>query len=131
MRKPVWIEERDALALHDRLLALHGGRPGVRAPDSLKSALARPQQHHVYGDSPDIVDLAAIYTVGILRNHPFVDGNKRTGFLCGVLFLELNGYRFVASEEAAARAVLDAAADKLDQAGYTAFLRANMRRRKK
>src|ERR1700739_2212165 len=127
MKTLVWIEERDPLALHDRLPALHGGRPGVRAPDLLKSALARPQQHHVYGDSPDIVDLAAIYTLAILRNHPFVDGNKRTGLLCSVLFLELKSYRFIASDEAAASAVLDAAANKLDQARYIAFLRANVR----
>lgn len=126
MKDPVWIDERDALALHDRLLALHGGAAGLR-DGLLKSAMARPQQHHAYGDSPDIVELAAIYTAGIVRNHPFVDGNKRTGFVAGILFLELNGYRFNASEEAAARAVLELAGGTLDEAGYSAFLRANAR----
>ncbi len=72
-----------------------------------------------------MVDLAAVYTAAIVRNHPFVDGNKRTGFVVGILFLELNGYRFIASEEAAAQAVLELAAGSLDEMGYGAFLRAN------
>lgn len=127
MTDPVWIDERDALALHDRLLALHGGATGLPDDALLKSALARPQQHYAYGESPDIVDLAGVYTAGIVRNHPFVDGNKRTGFLIGILFLELNGYRFIASEEAAAQAVLELAAGSLDEMGYGAFLRANVR----
>ena len=69
--------------------------------------------------------MAAAYTVGIVRNHAFVDGNKRTGFMVGILFLELNGYRFNATEEAATQAVLELTAGTLDEAGYTAFLRAN------
>lgn len=127
---PVWLDERDALALHDRLLALHGGAVGVRDDTLLKSALARPQQHYIYGES-DIVDMAAIYTVGIVRNHPFVDGNKRTGFVAGILFLELNGYRFRASEEAAAQTILEMASGNLDETGYGVFLRANVARRKR
>jgi death-on-curing protein len=130
VKDPVWIDEREALALHDRLLALHGGAAGLRDDALLKSALARPQQHHAYGESPDIVDLAGVYTAAIVRNHPFVDGNKRTGFLVGILFLELNGYRFIASEEAAAQAVLELAAGSLDEMGYGAFLRANVNRQK-
>jgi death-on-curing protein len=126
VKEPVWIEGRDALVIHDRLLALHGGAAGLRDDALLKSALARPQQHHAYSDSADIVDMAAVYTTGIVRNHPFVDGNKRTGFVIGVLFLELNGYRFVASEEAAAQAVLELAAGNMDETGYSAFLRANV-----
>lgn len=125
MKKPVWIDELDALALHDRLIALHGGAPGLRDHELLQSALARPQK------SPDIVNLAAVYTAGIVRNHPFVDGNKRTGFVVGILFLELNGYRFTASEEDAAQAVLELAAGNLDETGYSAFLRGNARRSKK
>ena len=64
-----------------------GRPPGLRDDGLLKSALARPQQHYAYGESPNIVDLAAVYTSGIVRNHPFVDGNKRTGFVVGILFL--------------------------------------------
>jgi death on curing protein len=131
VKKPVWIDERDALALHDRLLALHGGASGLRDEGLLESALARPQQHFAYGASPDIVDMAAAYTAGIVRNHPFVDGNKRTGFVVGILFLELNGFRFSASEEDAAQAVLGLAAGSLDEPAYSAFLHANVVRRKK
>jgi death-on-curing protein len=123
--EPLWIEERDALVLHGRLLALHGGAAGIRDDALLKSALARPQQLDAYADSPDLMDLAAAYTVGIVRNHPFIDGNKRTGFVVGILFLELNGYRFSATEADAAQAVLALAAGTLDEASYAAFLRAN------
>lgn len=91
----------------------------------LKSALARPQQIDAYADASDLIDLAAAYTVGIVRNHPFIDGNKRTGFVVGILFLELNGYRFSANEADTAQAVLALAAGTLDEAGYAAFLRAN------
>ena len=126
MKEPIWIDERDALALHDRLLALHGGAQGVRDDGLLKSALARAQQMHAYADAPNMIDMAAAYTAGIVRNHPFIDGNKRTGFVVGVLFLELNGYSFTASEEDAAQAVLKLAAGTLDEAEYANFLRANI-----
>ena len=112
MKLPVWIDERDALTLHDRLLALQRPRYSRRGPAQVRSR-ARPLQHYAYGDSAGIVDLAAIYTAGILRNHPFVDGNKRTGFLPGTLFLEINGYRFTTREEEAAQAVLALAAGDL------------------
>ena len=125
MKESVWIDERDALVLHDRLLALHGGAVGLRDDGFLKSAMARPHQHFAYAESPDIVDMAAAYTWGIVRNHPFVDGNKRTGFVVGILFLELNGDRFNASEEDAAQMVLELASGNLDEAGYIAFLRAH------
>ena len=125
MTEPVWIDARDALMLHDRLLALHGGAAGVRDDGLLQSALARPQQHYAYADAPDLIEMATAYTAGIVRNHPFVDGNKRTGFVVGILFLELNGYRFTATQENAAQAVIELAAGTLDEAGYTSFLRAN------
>ncbi|MEX2264119.1 MAG: type II toxin-antitoxin system death-on-curing family toxin [Bryobacteraceae bacterium] len=125
MTEPVWIDERDAVTLHDRLLATHGGASGVRDENLLKSALARPRQHFAYAEAPGIMGLAAACTTGIVRNHPFVDGNKRTGFVVGILLLELNGCRFIASEEAAAQAVLSLAAGTLDEGEYAAFLRAN------
>ncbi len=125
MKEPLWIDERDALVLHDRLLALDGGAVGLREGALLKSALARPKQHIADAESPDIVDMAAAYTGGIVRNHPFVDGNKRTGFVVGILFLELNGYRFSAKEEDAAQAVLELASGNLDEAGYIAILHAH------
>ena len=121
----VWLDERDALAVHDRSLLLHGGAAGVRDHGLLASALARPRQLEAYGENVDAVDLAAAYTAGLVQNHPFIDGNKRTGFVIGILFLELNGARFTASEEAATQAVLGLAAGSLDDAGYAAFLREN------
>ena len=98
MTPPIWIDVRDARTLHDRLLAVHGGAPGMRDEALLQSALGRPQQLYAYTTAPDITDMAAAYTAGIVRNHPFVDGNKRIGFVVGILFLELNGYRFSATE---------------------------------
>lgn len=128
MKEPVWIDERDARSLHSRLLAIDGGGKGVRDSGLLRSALARPRQLFAYGDKPDPVDLAVAYTAGIIRNHPFVDGNKRTGFVIGVLFLEINGYRFTASEESAANAVMRLAAGTLDEQEFAAWMRANAKR---
>ena len=128
MKEPVWIDARDALALHDRLLALEGGAAGLRDKGLLESALARPQQLRAYDDRADVIQMATAYTVGIVRDHPFVDGNKRTGFVVGVLFLELNGYRFVASEEDAAHAVLSLAAGRLEERAFAAWMRANVKR---
>jgi death on curing protein len=126
-KEPLWIEEREVLAIHDRLLAIHGGAPGLRDRGLLQSALARSRQHHAYAAAPDIIAMAALYTAGIVGNHPFVDGNKRTGFVVGVLFLELNGFDFKASEEGATQAVWDLAAGTLDEAAYAAWLRANVK----
>lgn len=128
MKRWVWIEPHDALFFNARLLALYGGASGVRDHGLLESALARAQQRAAYGEKVDACDLAAVTTAGIIRNHPFVDGNKRTGFLIGVLFLELNGYRFAAPEVEATRAVIELAAGVLSESGYAAFLRDNTRR---
>jgi death-on-curing protein len=125
MIERIWLGEPEVLALNDRLLALHGGAAGLRDQGLLQSALARPRQMAAYAATADIVDMAGALTIGIVKNHPFVDGNKRTGFVAGILFIELNGYRFTAPEDEAARAVLDLAASILEEAGYTAFLRAN------
>jgi death-on-curing protein len=109
----VWLDERDARIIHERLLTLHGGAEGVRGAGLLESALARPQQLAAYGDNLDVSDL-------------FIDGNKRTGFVLGILFLEINGMRFTASEESAAQATLDLAAGNMDMIGYATFLRENI-----
>lgn len=130
MSRLEWIELAEALVLHDRLLKLHGGAPGIRDPGLLESALARLRQRRAY-DKSSVIDLAALLTVGIVGivgNHPFVDGSRRTGFVLGVMFLELNGYRHSASEEGAAQAVMEVAAGGLDEKGYAAFLRRNVTR---
>ena len=95
---------------------------GLRDEGLLESALARAQN---FG-SPDEVETAAAYTAGIVCDDPFFDGYKRAGFVTGILFLELNGYRFTASEEDAAKAALSLAAGQMDEIGYTNFLRANV-----
>ncbi len=100
----------------------------MRDPGLLQSALARPRQLHAYGKKPDIVAMAAAYAVGIVRNHPFLDANKRTGFIVGVLFLEINGYRFTATEEDSAEAVLGLAAGTLDETAFAAWMRAHAKR---
>jgi death-on-curing protein len=128
-KEPLWIEERDAIAIHDRLLALHGGATGLRDHGLPGSALARPRQH--YAHTSDIVAMAALYTAGIVRNHPFVDGNKRTGFVIGILFLELHGYKFKASEEDATQAVMALAAGTVDETSYVAWMRGNVRYNKR
>lgn len=124
MTEPIWIEKREVLVFHERLLALHGGAPGVRDEGLLQSARARPKQHAAYGDA-DIVRLAALYTAAVLET-PFIDGNKRAGFVLGILFLELNGFVFAASQEDAANAVMALAAGAMSEDDYAAFLRANV-----
>ena len=122
----LWVEPAEVLAIHQLQLAVHGGGPGLRDRGLLESASARPRNLAGYGD-PDRCDLAAAYTFGLVSNHPFVDGNKRTGFVVGVLFLEINGLRFVASEVEATRAVLELAAATMSETQYADFLRANVR----
>lgn len=117
------------LAIHARLLALHGGAKGLRDLGLLQSAIAPPRQCHAYAESPDLLEMAALYTAGIIRNHPFVDGNKRTGFVIGLLFLEVNGFKLKAIEEDATQAVFDLASGKIGEAEYAAWLRANVRSR--
>lgn len=129
--EPIWIDSRETLAIHDRLLTLHGGAAGLRDAGLLDSALARPQQHYAYSETYGLIALAALYTTAIVRNHPSADGNKRTGFVLGVLFLELNGFAFRASEEDATQAVLDLAGGQLDEIGYSNWLRTVVAGRKR
>jgi death on curing protein len=128
MKEPIWIDKSDALAIHDELLGQHGGAQGIRDETLLESALARAQQHFAYAEKPDVIEMAAAYMSGIVRNHPFVDGNKRTGFVVGTLFLELNGYVFTAGEVEATHAVLSLAAGKLSEAQLVVWLRDNVKR---
>jgi death on curing protein len=127
VKEPVWVDASDARAIHVQLLVRHGGATGVRDEGLLESALARPRQQFAYA-SPDI---ATAYTAGIVQNHPFIDGNKRTGFVVGVLFLELNGFDFTASEAEAAQAVLELAAGTIDETGFAMFLRDHVKRARK
>jgi death-on-curing protein len=119
-----WLLNGVVLALHDEQLAEHGGSLGVRDAGLLSSALARPQNQAVYGD-PSVFDLAAAYAFGIKRNHPFVDGNKRTGFLAAYVFLDLNGWELMAHEDEAVAAVLALAAGEMQEAGFSQWLKTN------
>ncbi len=122
--KPVWVGEAIVLAMHEHLLAEHGGASGVRDNALLESALARPQQLMAYGD-PDLYDLAAGYAAGIVRNHPFVDGNKRTGFMAAYLFLARNSIQLVASEVDVVQIVTALAANEVDESEFADWLRNN------
>ena len=124
MKEPVWVLPETVPALHERLLSEFGGAAGIRDAGMLESALSRPVHRLAYG-SPNIPELAAAYAFGLVRDHPFVDGNKRIGFATAILFLELNGYRFAATEVDATVQTLALAAHDLDEAGYAAWLDAN------
>ena len=121
MREPRWVAMDVVLAVHAALLCRFGGSAGVRDEGLLASALHRPLQSRAYG-GPTLFDLAAAYAAGIVRNHPFVDGNKRTGFMVAYIFLEANGLCFAAPEEEVAVQTLALAAGELDEAGYAAWL---------
>jgi death-on-curing protein len=120
----VWIGKPLALAIHDRQLAEHGGRVGVRDGKLLESALARPQQLHAYGEPvPDLADLAASLAFGLARNHPFVDGNKRTAAVIGETFLLLNGATLQADDLELYRLYLALAEGALSESDFAAWLR--------
>jgi len=127
MTEPIWVRPDVILAMHERLLAEFGGAEGIRDAAMLESAMARPQQQFHYG-SGDLFALGAAYAFGIARNHPFVDGNKRTAFATAVTFLRLNDMRLTAAEADAVLQTLALAAGALDESGYAAWLRANFRR---
>lgn len=112
--EPVWLDSRLALAIHDRQLAEHGGGAGVRDLGALESALAPPVNRWTYGEI-DLCALAAAYSFGIARNHPFVDGNKRTGWIAARSFLILNGREIRYGREEAISLVLALAAGELSE----------------
>jgi len=124
----VWVEKALVLAVHDRQVAEHGGSAGLRDEGLLESALARPQQLHAYGDpAPDLADLAAALAYGLARNHPFVDGNKRTAHVAYRVFLELNGAELLATDEEKYVAILALAEGKLAESDFAAWLRERLR----
>ena len=124
MTEIVWLSESVVRAIHDEQLAEHGGGSGIRDAGLLESALARAVTLSAYG-TPDLSDLAAAYGFGIARNHPFIDGNKRTAFVAAAMFLELNGRRFGATEVDAATTFLRLAAGELSEAELAGWLRSN------
>lgn len=120
--EPHWLDSRDALAIHERQLAEHGGLSGVRDPDLLESALARAVNQWNYG-SDDPAALAAAYAYGVARNHPFADGNKRTAWVLARLFLALNGHELTFDQADATQTVLALAAGDLSEEELTDWFR--------
>ena len=127
MKEPEWVLRETVLTLHEQSLAQFGGLAGIRDEGLLDSALGRPQNLFAYG-KPTLFALAASYAFGLAKNHPFIDGNKRTAFVTAVLFLELNGLRFSAEEADAAVRTLALAAGEMTEAEYEAWLKANSKR---
>ena len=124
----VWLEKALVLAIHGRQVAEHGGTAGVRDEGLLESALARAQQLHAYGDpAPDLADLAGALAYGLARNHPFLDGNKRTAHVAYRTFLALNGAELVATDEEKYVAMLALAEGKLAERDFAAGLRERLR----
>jgi len=126
MSAPTWLLRSVIDAIHDAQLAEHGGAAGLRDEGALESSLARPINLHAYGET-DIYRLAAAFAFGIVRNHPFVDGNKRTGFLAAYVFLRMNDHNLEADEITAATTVLALAAGEVSEDEFSHWLRTNCR----
>jgi death-on-curing protein len=122
---PEWLSKEVILAIHDEQLAEHGGGTGVRDEGLLDSALARPQNRFAYDETADLPTLAAAYAFGLARNHPFIDGNKRTAFVAAEMFLDLNGMILTASDADCVLTMLRLAAGEIEEDAFAAWLRAN------
>lgn len=126
MTEPVWLSDSLVIAIHDAQLAEHGGASGVRDAGLLASALARPMQAWNYGDPrPEVAVLAAAYAFGIARNHPFIDGNKRTALVVSETFLDLNGHALAAGNAQCVQQMLLLAEGALDEAALAAWFGRN------
>lgn len=124
MAQPIWIDLEVVHAIHDEQLAEHGGQAGVRDRGLLESALARPQNQFAYGEHA-LPRLAASYAFGISRNHPFLDGNKRTSLVIAELFLELNGFELTATDAECVTTFLQLAAGDLTEEQLTGWVAAH------
>ena len=125
MKEPRWLLKQTIIAVHSVVLEDHGGEPGIRDENMLASALNRPIDKYNYESECTIYELAAAYSFGLAKNHPFVDGNKRVAFLAGTLFLELNGITFKAEESDAAFVFERLAAGKIKEASLVKWLEEN------
>jgi death-on-curing protein len=127
-REPVWLDRRRVVAIHGEQINDHGGASGTRDEGLLESALARPMNHFAYTGA-SVPELAAVYALAIARNHPFIDGNKRTAYVALELFLDLNGYDFVASDARSVVSMLAMAAGEMSDEEFIAWVGADARRR--
>ena len=124
MTEPLWLTEAEVLAAHQVQIEDHGGAHGVRDIGLLQSALFRPQNRFAY-EKPTLYDLAASYAFGLARNHPFIDGNKRTAFIACYAFLRINGIRLIADEGDVVRVFVDLAAGTIDEIALAKWIEAN------
>jgi death-on-curing protein len=129
VKTPFWLRADVLLAVHERLLAEHGGSSGMRDQSLLESAMGKPQNIFAYG-KPSLFDLAAAYAFGIVKNHPFIDGNKRAGFMAAYLFLEINGFEFTAGESDVVLKTFALAASKISERDYAVWLKQNSSKQK-
>jgi death on curing protein len=127
VEEPTWLTRLMLDTIHSELLSEHGGAPGIRAggDDLIEAALARPQQKYAFAESVDLADLSAAYLFGLVKNHGYVDGNKRVGFAAAATFLLLNGTRLTASEEDAYQAVIGIAEGDLAETQLADWIRSN------
>ena len=126
MKKPAWLLKPAVLAVHSMMIARFGGADGVRDEGLLDSALARPVHIFHYDDTTDVAALAAAYAAGLIQNHPFVDGNKRMGFMAAYMFLDLNGASLGADEVSATAMTLSLAASEIEERDYANWISANI-----
>ena len=125
MTEPVWLLKPAVLAAHKMMIAEFGGTEGLRDEGLLDSALVRPANLHHYEDCDDLPGMAAAYAAGIIQNHPFLDGNKRTGFMAAFMFLGRNGLSLTADEASATIMTLALAASEINEAAYADWLAEN------
>ncbi len=127
MKEPVWVLREVVFMAHEQSLADFGGSAGVRDEGLLDSALGKPLNLFAYGN-PDLFELAASYAFGLVKNHPFIDGNKRAGFIVAVTFLQLNGRRLEAGEVDATLRTFALAAGEMPEEAYAVWLKANSKK---
>ncbi len=126
MKEPIWLIKSAVLAVHNMMISRFGGTDGIRDEGLFESALARPANIYYYDRHAEITQLAAAYAGGIIQNHPFVDGNKRTGFMAAYIFLDLNGSTLIADEVSATAMTLSLAASEIDETDYGRWLADNI-----
>jgi death-on-curing protein len=127
VKDPIWINPNLARMIHLRQLTEHGGQRGIRDTGLLEAALARPQHFYEYDDPrPDIIALAAVYMIALIQNHPFIDGNIRTGLTVGLTFLELNELTIETTQAEIVNEVLSLATGNQDQVGFTVWMRSRV-----
>lgn len=127
MKEPVWLLKPVVIAAHKMMIAEFGGKAGLRDEGLLDSALARPANLHHYEDCDDLTRMAGAYAAGMIQNHPFLDGNKRIGFIAAFMFLGRNGLSLTADEVSATTMTLALAASEINEVAYADWLAENTR----